>query len=92
MIVQNLLMTGLVDVSLHGDGSYSGYKFCGNFTGVDTAVGQKVTAQGHTTTLKPGKCSSQMMTGQPYIHQAPRFFHTKPDKLKVHWDGRVWCP
>jgi len=29
MIVQNLLMTGLVDVSLHGDGSYSGYKFCG---------------------------------------------------------------
>ena len=25
---------------------------------------------------------------QPYIHQAPRFFHTKPGKVKVHWDGK----
>ena len=52
----------------------------------------QVTAQGHTTKLKPGTCSPRMMQGSPYIHQAPRYFHTKPDHLKVHWDGRVWCP
>ena len=55
-------------------------------------VSAQVTAQGHTTTLKPGQCSPQMMRGEPYIHQAPRFFHTTPGKIKVHWDGRVWCP
>ena len=64
----------------------------GNFTGVEEAAGQKVTAQGQTTKLKPGTCSPRMMQGEPYIHQAARFFHTKPGKVKVHWDGRVWCP
>ena len=24
--------------------------------------------------------------------EASRFFHTKPHKEKVHWDGRIWCP
>ena len=38
-----MLLTQLVDVvPLHGSGSYMGYHFCGNFTGVADAAGQKV--------------------------------------------------
>ena len=40
-----MLLTQLVDVvPLHGSGSYMGYHFCGNFTGVPEAAGQKVHA------------------------------------------------
>ena len=100
MLLESLQMTGLAEaapvqvVSLHGEGTFSGYKVCGNFTGPEEAAGEKVVYQGHSVTLQPGRCSKQMMRppGQPYVHQAPRFFHTKPHKEKVHWDGRIWCP
>ena len=48
MLLQSLYLTGLAEaapvkvVPLHGDGSYMGYNFCGNFTGVPEAAGQKV--------------------------------------------------
>jgi hypothetical protein len=46
MILQSLQLTQLVDVvPLHGSGSYMGYSFCGNFTGVPEAAGQKVSCR-----------------------------------------------
>ena len=135
MLLQQLLFARLElpgdEVYLHADGSYMGYKFCGNLTGAEAAAGQIVTVQGHTVRsgsgsvrrwfllrapplavdwerglclrethsgatvqakLKPGKCSPAMMQGFPYSMQKPRDFHTHPDGLTVHWDGKVWCP
>ena len=51
MLLQSLYLTGLAEaapvkvVPLHGDGSYMGYNFCGNFTGVPEAAGQKVSGR-----------------------------------------------
>jgi len=93
MLAQLLLRQQLGDeVNLHVDGAYMGYRFCGNFTGDEDAAGQHVTYEGHTAKLKPGRCSPAMMVGYPYMRKKPRDFTTTPDKIKVHWDGKIWCP
>ena len=57
MLLESLQMTGLAEaapvqvVSLHGSGTYAGYKYCGNFTGPEEAAGEKVVYQGHSVTL-----------------------------------------
>ena len=62
MLLQSLYLTGLAEaapvkvVPLHGDGSYMGYNFCGNFTGVPEAAGQKVSERACGPGMHASRC------------------------------------